>query len=145
MKTVTPDPLLHETPIVRNTLLRFPVTLLDPVLLMQSFDIIIGCYPSPNQSRNEIQSKEGSYIYQQTVNCISNTFNALLLVQPLLCSNLTTNKSRFSHSKMQARKIIFIFFLDFQLVSNSNTAHTAVKRKNPTPLPVFAASNFLRV
>ena len=23
--------------------------------------------------------------------------------------------------------------------------HTAVKRKNPTPLPVFAASNFVRV
>ena len=24
-------------------------------------------------------------------------------------------------------------------------SHTAVKRKNPTPLPVFAASNFVRV
>ena len=26
-----------------------------------------------------------------------------------------------------------------------NTGHTAVKRKNPTPLPVFVASNFARV
>ena len=26
-----------------------------------------------------------------------------------------------------------------------STTHTAVKRKNPTPLPVFAASNFVRV
>ena len=36
-------------------------------------------------------------------------------------------------------------FPEQRLVIEPNTEHTAVKRKNPTPPPVFSASNFVRV
>ena len=47
-----------------------------------------------------------------------------------------------SRGKVTCQIKRFTLFTDWQY---RPALHTAVKRKNPTPLPVFAASNFARV
>ena len=39
-------------------------------------------------------------------------------------------------------QVNWTFLPDVIKILKSNISHTAVKRENPTPLPVFAASNF---
>ena len=51
------------------------------------------------------------------------------------------------HNPVMVRmfQLVFKFNALFRLERFTDVVHTAVKRKNPTPLPVFAPSNFVGV
>ena len=111
MKILTLDPVLYETPIVRDILLHstlgFAVTLLDPVLLMHNFGIIIK-YSA--RLLIQVPSKANqSNIHQQTVNYIFNTFIALLLLQPLLpsCAKIAESTGA-SITKLQVKAFFLV-------------------------------------
>ena len=59
------------------------------------------------------------------------------------------HEQKFKHPYPLDSKIIQMPYPRFKAIDPNPAlcpaSHTAVKRKNPTPLPVFAASNFVRV